>query len=991
MLRFRNALICLAVLAVGAALSFAILNSSLRTPPPAAWRAPQRSERTASHQARRISFPAPTLQEVKRRLEPGETHVYPLAAKAGNLTELIVHQDGVDLQVLVLDPAGKLLFTVDSPVGRTGGERVLLAARKVTSYRIEVSGRSPKETGPYRIWIAAERFASDKDMKEAEAEKLFHQAREAIRSGDLRSPEQKLIEAGRLCHLTRNLGRQADALRLLGNLYRDRWEWQRALTVRQRAKTLYRQAGLFDDEGKAANDVGLAQEKLSDLAAARESYKEALVLGQRSQDRRVSAAALYNLGSLARLESKSAEALEDLEQARARWKGLGDSNEVKAATSIAMVYADAGKIDLAIAKFKETLELADQKKLPQQKAIALMQLGNALLSHDSEQAQSLYEQARAILQQQGDLESLAATLNGMGLVLLNREKYQETLEPFQKALQLYEREGNALDQARILTNLGWSYAGLQREVDARAAYERALVLAKGKDSWTEAGARLGLARLEEQSRNPIAARVEAEAAVRAVENLRAAVSRDLQISFLATKQDIYGSLIEILLWQHELQPSAGFDARALAVSEQAGSRGLLDAISEVRAPAHAKRYISTPRILSLSEIQRAVLDADTLLLEFHFGEKASYLWLVAKSSYRGFKLPPRARLEGLIEEAHRLLAESARREKLSDTWRTVNELSRELLGPAAPWLDRKRLLISGPAVLQGFPFAVLPDPAGLTSNADAGAKPLISEHEIVKVPSASVLAALEARQAGRIPPPDLLGMLADPVFELADQRLAGDAAAMLGNEPQTALTSLLGPFKRLVYARAEADAILKEARGGRVLTAFGFDANRDLVLGGRLRDYRNLQFITHGWLQADDADLSALVLSQVDRHGRRRDGFLRAADISKLDLPADLVVLSACETGLGEKIPGEGLVGLPQAFMTAGATALLVSLWPVDDLASAELMQRFYHQYIGHRLPPAAALREAQNSMRQSRRYSAPFYWGAFELRGSWRASKSPR
>jgi CHAT domain-containing protein len=990
--RFRKALICLGVLTVGAALSLAVLHPSRRSLPETP-RAPERNERALPRPAQRLSFPAPTLQAAQRRLEAGTVHVYPLTVKAGNLAELVVHQDGVDLQVSIVDLAGRLVFTVDSPDGWHSPERVLLAAKEAKVYRVEVSGRSPGEAGPYRIWLAAQRRTTERDWKEAEAEKLFHQGKEAMRAGDLHSPEPKLISASRFWGLTRNRVRQADALRILGTLYRSRWEWQRSLEVRRQAKSLFHQAHRFDEEGKVANDIGVVYELLSDLQAAHKSYSEALALGERCKDLRVSAVALGNLGNLARWRARSGEALENLERARAIWKDLQDAQEIKAITDIGAVFAEVGKLNLALPRFIEALELADRKKNSKQKANTLVQMGHAVRRVDPEQARRLYQQALRIQQQQGNLEEVAVTLNGIGLALLERKRYQEALDPFEKALRIYERKGSPLEQARTLTNLGWTYAGLRREGDAQSAYENALARARGKDGWTEAAAQLGLARLEEQRRNPIAAQRQAEAAVLSVERMRAAVSPKLRAFFFANRQDIYGALIEILLWQHELNPSGGYDARALAISEQARSRDLLDEVAENPMLVRGKDGLVGSRILSLVDIQREVLDPETLLLEFYLGRKESYLWLVGRSSHRVFKLLSRERLESLIEQARRTLTMSARSEELNKARRAATDLSQALLGPAAPWLDGKRLLISAPEILQGIPFAVLPDPVtpDLPVRSKIWPKPLVVEHEIIKIPSASVLLALHARQTGRIPPGNLLAILADPVFDPSDGRLAGVAVAGLGGPPRTVLPSLFGYFKRLAHAREEAAAILAETGNLGVLAAFGLDANRDLVLSGRLHNYRILHFATHGWLQAEDADLSALVLSQMDARGRPRDGFLRAADIANLELPADLVVLSACETGLGEKIPGEGLVGLPQAFMAAGATRLLVSLWRVDDLASAELMKRFYHEYLSRNRSPAAALREAQRAMWQSRRYGAPFYWGAFELRGDWRPAEYPR
>jgi CHAT domain-containing protein len=330
---------------------------------------------------------------------------------------------------------------------------------------------------------------------------------------------------------------------------------------------------------------------------------------------------------------------------------------------------------------------------------------------------------------------------------------------------------------------------------------------------------------------------------------------------------------------------------------------------------------------------------------------------------------------------------------LSSARRAATELSLALLQPAAPWLERKRLVVSAPDLLQGIPFGVLPDPRMPDSpgEREKWPPPLLLNHEIVKIPSLSVLAALRGREAERQPAPGFLALLTDPVFEAADERLGNHAVPTAPDRSPADLGSPLGSFVRLRNAAAEAEAILGVTRWHGVLAVVGLDANRRFVLDGNLRSFRNLHFTTHGRLHTQDADLSALVLSQFDAQGRPIDGLLRASDVVRLDLPADLVVLSACETGLGTKILGEGLVGLPQAFMAAGASRVLVSLWPVDDLASSKLMSRFYQGYAAAGRSPAAAHREAQIAMWRMQRYEAPFFWGAFELQGDWRPAGPPR
>jgi CHAT domain-containing protein len=615
-------------------------------------------------------------------------------------------------------------------------------------------------------------------------------------------------------------------------------------------------------------------------------------------------------------------------------------------------------------------------------------MGNAYVrSGDPEQAQEFYRKALEIQERLQDESNLLVTLNGLGLASLNQSQPQEALDFFSKSLQLARKTGNAAQEARVWTNLGWTYSELGRENDAYTAYGQALRLEeRAENRGMRPAALLGLALLEERRGNPIAALVQAESAVSSVEELREDTSPDLKIAFMASRQEVYDALIDILLWLHELRPSEGHGARALQVSEQARSRRLLDQIRE-RSPA----LLSASRILSLQEIQSSLLGPETLLLEYHLGRRASYLWLVEETSLQIVRLPPREELEALAERTRGLVAASHRREKRNEARRVAVNLSQMLLGPAVGLLGRKRLLISVPTALQAVPFSVLPDPAALGPEARSEwPRPLMVNHEVIKVPSASVLAALRAREEARPAPEGLLALLADPVFDLRDERLQRPGATFQRMRSENPPDPLWGPFKRLPYAREEAESILGEVGARRAFSAFGFDVTRALVLSGRLRDFRNIHLATHGLLRSGATDLSALVLSQIDPHGRPQNGILLAAEIYGLDLPADLVTLSACETGLGEKVPGEGLMGLPHAFFTAGATRVLVSLWPVSDLATAKLMKRFYHEYLTRGLSPAAALQEAQKAMWQSRTHNAPFYWGGFELQGDWRAAESP-
>jgi CHAT domain-containing protein len=278
-------------------------------------------------------------------------------------------------------------------------------------------------------------------------------------------------------------------------------------------------------------------------------------------------------------------------------------------------------------------------------------------------------------------------------------------------------------------------------------------------------------------------------------------------------------------------------------------------------------------------------------------------------------------------------------------------------------------------------------------------EPLIVHHEVVNLPSASVLAVLRREERKREYTSEL-AVLADAVFQSDDTRFKqvdGSSAHVspmrANNDPIRETNDLLRSagevgtlkFSRLPFSRREADAIVARVGKARSLKALDFAASRETVFDSKLGQYRILHFATHGLLNSKHPSLSGIVLSLYDKEGRQVDGFLRAHEIYNLNLNAELVVLSACRSALGKEIRGEGLVGLTRGFMYAGTPSVVASLWDVRDEATAELMSRFYERMFEKRMRPAAALRAAQVSMLKEKRWVQPYYWAAFTLQGEWR------
>jgi CHAT domain-containing protein len=447
---------------------------------------------------------------------------------------------------------------------------------------------------------------------------------------------------------------------------------------------------------------------------------------------------------------------------------------------------------------------------------------------------------------------------------------------------------------------------------------------------------------------------------------------------------------------------------------------LLAELDRVRAVLrnHSSTALHLPPtpLVDVPELQRKFLDDRTAVLAYFLASPVSYLWVITSSRVAVHRLPPKERIESEARQLYSFLArrdggagETAKQrhdrvQQLDrDYWRAASSLGETLLGDAVGGLEATRLVVIADGALHQIPFSALPYPGLDSSEAPV---PLVARYEIVRLPSASTLKALDERREARTLPRKKLAVLADPVLDARDPRLGesareGEDVALPSPVPRSepgvaSLPRVLaaipvsistgGPsMSRLLATRQEARSILELVPLSQRFQALGFDASRALVTSGELAEYEVVHFATHGVLNAERPELSGIVLSLFDREGRRQDGFLRLHDIYNLDLPVRLIVLSACGTGLGKAIRGEGLVGLVGGFLSTGSLGVVASYWDVDDEATAELMRRFYSNLFTRGLSPPSALQSAQRSLWQEKRWLSPAFWAAFEFQGDWR------
>jgi CHAT domain-containing protein/tetratricopeptide (TPR) repeat protein len=671
----------------------------------------------------------------------------------------------------------------------------------------------------------------------------------------------------------------------------------------------------------------------------------------------------------------------------------------------------------------------------------------ALASGDDVAALQEYQRALALSERLGNPRWHASALRHVGLVHLVRGHPRRALQYAERALEEQIPLGDPKLEGRTRADIGEGRYRLGELGPARRQLEAALALARSTgDRVGESRALLGLARTEVGRGDLDSARGDVEAALRIVESLRTGVeSRELRASYLASVYAHHELHVDVLMRLYRARGGQGLAAAALEASERARARSLLDSLAEAgvdlqqdvdpvlrergrvlesafedwaarqrsggaadeagrrtlareyrdleeryealeaevrsRSPRYAA--LARPRPLRLREIQREVLDRDTVLLEYALGEGRSYLWAVSSHGLSSHELPPRAEIEAAARRAYDLLTARLRaaggdpRDRRgrvegadAEYWTEAARLSEMLLGPVRREMAGKRLLVVADGTLQYLPFGALPVPGGRGE-----AVPMAVEHEIVSLPSASVLAVLRREARVRTTPAKVVAVLADPVFEADDPRLRRVAARV---RPAAG-------YPRLAATRQEADAIVGLAPKGTALRAVGFDASRATAMGPALAQYRIVHLATHGLFDNENPGLSGVVLSLYDERGEPRDGVLRLRDVYRLRLAADLVVLSACSTALGRPVRGEGLVGIVRGFMYAGARRVVAGLWKVEDDATSEMMGRFYREMLERGRSPAAALREAQIQMWRQDRWRAPFYWAAFVLQGEWR------
>ncbi|HSF18097.1 MAG TPA: CHAT domain-containing protein [Vicinamibacteria bacterium] len=747
---------------------------------------------------------------------------------------------------------------------------------------------------------------------------------------------------------------EASGLAGIGNVYLDMGNGARARSYWEAALERVEKTGLHTAAWDLLLVLGQAHLTLEDPSQALDRFQEALALAERMRSD--------------------------------RW-------QVYSLHLMSQAYQSLGEPEESLECLGRALELQRSARDPRRAATIQAEMGNTYeLMGSHERAAESFGQAVELSKSSSDRLGEAMALFGLARVTQIRNDLDGARKYLERSLDITESLRTEVESRELRTSYSASVH------DIHELYVDVLM------QLHKLRPREGLAAAAFEASERARARSLLEILTEAGVDIRAEVDPSLLDREASLKQRLEES------WMRQQRASDEKEGQALDTEIEDLEANYDQVQAEIRSKSPRYSALARPAPLGLEEVQEKLLDDDTLLLEYALGEERSFLWAVSKDDYASFELGPRADIEGEAERPYELLTARARvgRESLQERNRRLQKadaeyrevgarLSQTLLGPVAERMAGKRLLVVADGALQYLPFGALPVP-GRGNDAD----PMIEEHEIVNLPSASALAVLRQETLGRKRPRGTVAVFADPVFAADDARLdpqngvrTKGRTTYVGASPSSEIDSIVtqslhdigvlrsGELRRLEGTRHEATAIGALASEGATWQAIGFDATRAAAMSPELGQYRIVHFASHGVSNIDRPAMSGIILSLFDERGQPQNGFLSLRDIYDLKLSADLVVLSACSTALGQQILGEGIVGIVTAFLYAGAERVVATLWEVDDEATRELMSHFYQEMFQAQRSPSAALRQAQLSMRDTE-WDAPFFWAAFVLQGDW-------
>ncbi len=743
----------------------------------------------------------------------------------------------------------------------------------------------------------------------------------------------------------------------IGEIYLNQSQYAQALDSYKQALVLAKALGNPALEGQIFSGMGLVYTYRGEYTQALEAFRQGLTLYKQVGSPAGESRTLNNIGLAYQGQSRYAEAISAYEQALKTVKAIGDrATEAITLSNIGLLYESLGQYDQSLKSLEQALKISQTVGNRSSEGTILNNIGNVYLDYEQyDRAIKTYEQALAILQAVGNRAGVGTTLNNIGEVNRRQGQYTKAIASYEQGLAITREVGNRAIEGTTLNNIG-EVNRLQGNYDqALTSYQQALTILEQVNNRSGEGQTLtNIGFTLFKAGKLEAAQQSLEKAIAITESLRPGLSDANKVSIFDTQAGIYTILQQILVSAN--QPEA-----ALEVSERGRARAFLELLATKVAPQSVES-VPLPNIEQIRRIaqqQKATLVEYSLVIdEFkvegktQLRESELYIWVVKPTGevvFRRSDLKPIGQqknnsLSSLINNSRQAIPGRSRR--------SLQQLYQLLIQPIAdqlPTTASARVIF----IPQGSLFLV-PFPALQQANG----KYLIEQHTILTSPSIQLLGVTHRRsmEAQKQPARQNRGVI------------------VVGNPTMPKVSPSLGlppvQLPSLPAAEQEANAIAPLLKTQAIT---GKNATKAAIVA-KLPSSRIVHLATHGLLDDVRGLGSAIALAPSGKD----NGLLTAEEILDLKLNADLVVMSACNTGRGQ-ITGDGIIGLSRSWISAGVSSVIVSLWLVPDQSTATLMTNFY-QNMQNNQDLAQALRQAMlKTMKQN---PNPRDWAAFTLIG---------
>jgi len=826
---------------------------------------------------------------------------------------------------------------------------------------------------------------------------------------------------------------EAKLLRSIGFIHAQMSEYSHAVDLYREALDIAQEIADRQREAECLTDIADVNWKKGNYSQSIEKYKKSLGISQDIGDDSRQFWTLVGMGNVFLKTGEFSKSLHSYLQALEINKQLKlKHQEGILLNNIANIYLNTGDHPKALEYYQRALDIHKETGSKSSEGVTLNNIAHVYSEQeDYSRASELYRQALQIARETGDkraeanrVNNLANTYTRMGDVRAARKLYDEALTLAQN-LGAKEIEANVYRDRAYMLDRAHEYS--KAEESFLKAISIGQEIGYSQKTWM---AHAGLASVYRKQSKDQDALAQYKKALETIESIRAQLQLEEHKSgFLSDKMEVYISLVSLLFDLHQGQSLEGYDEEAYYMAEKAKARAFLDSLQEgkinlgsklspklkeeenellrkisgiqtelvkphisdsrrnelireleeaeenhlnliqkIRSANLAYAQIVYPEPYRLESIQQKLLDIDTAILEYLVGQEEAFLFFVKKDECSVHRLSTSRDLEERADDYLSLLTTGA--DKDFQAFSAGKRLFQELIGPVKDKIGSiQRLIVIPDGNLSFLPFEALVEPGG-----DDHPQYLIKDFRISYAPSATALANLLDRNSLSSQPKDLLAF-ADPDYDfVALSRKEIDAANIL----REVYMEQGFDFSPLKYSAEEviqiAKLIKKKARDVYIEN----DAKEEKIKSLPLKDYKIMHFATHGFIDEQVPLRSSLFLTLDE--DPTEDGFFQAREIYTIDLNAKLVVLSACQTGKGKLIRGEGVMGLSRAFLYAGAESVIASLWSINDKATSVFMKHFY-EGLSQGKSKEESLQKAKLDLIGSQ-YKHPFYWAPFVLNG---------